>query len=108
MHRDVVQPPDRKASVREYVRHPGAVGIVSLLDDGRAVLERQFRYLHGRDFIEISVGKLEPGESHLETAKRELLEEIGYAAKEWTRLGVIHNAIAYSDEGIELWPAKKL
>ena len=53
-------------------------------------------------------GKKEPGELPLETAKRELREETGYVAAEWQRLGIIHNAIAYSDEGIELFVAKGL
>ena len=108
VRRDVVRLPDGKTAVREYIRHPGAVGIVALLDDGRVVLERQFRYPHGRDFIEIPAGKLDPGEPHLDTGKRELLEETGYAAKDWTRLGVIDNAIGYSDERIELWLATGL
>ena len=108
VHRDVVRLPDGSETVREYVRHPGAVGIVALLADGRVVLERQYRYPLGRDFLEIPAGKLEPGEQHELTAKRELLEETGYVAKEWTRLGVIHNAIGYSDEAIELWLAKGL
>jgi ADP-ribose pyrophosphatase len=108
VRRDVVRLPDGKTAVREYIRHPGAVGIVAVLDDGRVVLERQFRYPHGRDFIEIPAGKLDPGEPHLDTGKRELLEETGYAAKDWTRLGVIDNAIGYSDERIELWLATGL
>jgi ADP-ribose pyrophosphatase len=106
--RDVVRLPDGAESVREYIRHPGAVAVVALLDDGRLVLERQFRYPHHRDFLEIPAGKLEPGEARLETAQRELLEETGYAARQWTCLGVIHNAIAYSDEAIELWLARGL
>src|SRR5712671_4262932 len=93
---------------REYIRHPGAVAIVPLFDDGRVLLERQFRYPHHREFIEVPAGKLEPGEPHLETAKRELLEETGYAAAQWTRLGVIHTAIAYTDEAIEIFLARKL
>ena len=105
---DVVRLPDGSETVREYVRHPGAVAIVALLDDGRVVLERQHRYPHGRDFLEIPAGKLEPDEPHFETAKRELLEETGYVAREWTRLGVINNAIGYSDEGIEIWLARGL
>ena len=108
VHRDVVSLPNGNATFREYIRHPGAVGIVALLDHGRVVLERQFRYPHRREFIEIPAGKLEPGEPPLDTGKRELLEETGYVAREWTRLGVIHNAIAYSDEGIELWLAQGL
>ena len=108
LQRDVVRLPDGKQTVREYIRHPGAVAVVALDAEGRVVLERQHRYPHRRDFIEIPAGKLEQGEPHLETAKRELLEETGYAAAEWTRLGLIHNAIGYSDEGIELWLASAL
>ena len=108
VHRDRVRLPDGSEALREYIRHPGAVAIVALFDDGRVLLERQFRYPLAREFIEIPAGKLEPGEEHLETAKRELLEETGYVAAEWRRLGLIHNAIGYSDEGIEIWLARGL
>jgi ADP-ribose pyrophosphatase len=108
VYRDRVRLPDGGEGLREYIRHPGACAVVALFDDGKVVLERQFRYPHGREFIEIPAGKLEPGEPHLETAKRELLEETGYTAAEWKRIGVIHPAIAYTDEAIELYLAKKL
>lgn len=108
VQRDVVRLPDGSQAMREYVRHPGAVAIVALTEEGAVILERQHRYPLRRDFVEIPAGKLEPGEAQLETAKRELLEETGYAAGEWTRLGLIHNAIGYSDEGIELWLATGL
>lgn len=108
LHRDVVSLPDGSQTAREYVRHPGAVGMVALTADGRVVLERQYRYPLRREFVEIPAGKLEPGEPHLDTAKRELLEETGYVAAQWTRLGVVHNAIGYSDEAIELWLATGL
>jgi ADP-ribose pyrophosphatase len=108
VHRDRVRLPDGAEATREYIRHPGAVAIVPLFDDGGLLLERQFRYPHAREFIEVPAGKLEPGEPHLATAKRELLEETGYSAAEWTRLGVIHTAIAYTDEAIELFLARKL
>ena len=108
LRRDVVRLPDGSQAVREYVRHPGAVAIVALTGEGGVVLERQHRYPLGRDFIELPAGKLEPDEAHLETAQRELLEETGYAAAEWTRLGLVHNAIGCSDESIELWLASGL
>ena len=108
VHRDRVRLPDGTAGVREYIRHPGAVAIVALFDDGRVLLERQFRYPLHRVFIEIPAGKLEAGEDHLETGKRELLEETGYVAAEWRKLGIIHNAIGYSDEVIEIWLARGL
>lgn len=108
VHRDTVRLPDGAEATREYIRHPGAVAVVALLDDGRVLLERQFRYPNRREFIEIPAGKLEPGEPHLDTAKRELLEETGYVAAEWTRLGLIHTAIGYTDETIELFLARNL
>ncbi|HYR36448.1 MAG TPA: NUDIX hydrolase [Burkholderiales bacterium] len=108
VYRDQVSLPDGSRGEREYIRHPGAVAVVPLFDDGSVLLERQFRYPQGRVFIEIPAGKLEPNEPHLETAKRELLEETGYSAAEWTRLGVIHTAIAYTNEAIEIFIARKL
>src|SRR6185369_3150078 len=108
VRRDVVGLPDGTQSYREYIRHPGACAILPLFDDGSVLLERQFRYPHGREFIELPAGKLEPNEPHLETAKRELLEETGYAAEEWTHLSVIHTAIAYTDEAIDIFLARKL
>ena len=60
VHRDRVRLPDGGEGGREYIRHPGAVAIVPLFDDGRLLLERQFRYPHRREFIEVPAGKLEP------------------------------------------------
>jgi ADP-ribose pyrophosphatase len=108
LHRDRVRLPDGSEAVREYIRHPGAVAILALLEDGQVVLERQFRYPHGKVFVELPAGKRDAGEDPAAAAKRELQEETGYVAREWRRLGVIHNAIAYSDEGIELWLARGL
>jgi ADP-ribose pyrophosphatase len=108
VQRDVVRLPDGSEGVREYIRHPGAVMVAPLFNDGRVLLERQFRYPHHREFFELPAGKCEPGEPRLETAKRELLEETGYVASAWQRLCVLHTAIAYTDEGIELFLARGL
>jgi ADP-ribose pyrophosphatase len=108
VRRDDVRLPDGSQATREYVVHPGAVAIVPLLDDGRLVLERQFRYPVGRVLLEIPAGKIDPGEDTLACAQRELLEETGYRAREWACVGVVHNAAAYSTEGIEIWFARGL
>jgi ADP-ribose pyrophosphatase len=108
VHRDLVRLPDGSQGAREYIHHPGAVAVVPLFDDGSVLLERQFRYPHGREFIEVPAGKLEPNEPHLDTAKRELAEETGYTARQWKKLGVIHQGIAHSDESIELYLARHL
>jgi ADP-ribose pyrophosphatase len=105
---DQVQSADGHIGTREYVRHPGAVMIVPLLSDGRVVLERQFRYPLRRTAIEFPAGKIDAGESPLQCGQRELLEETGYRAAKWSYLGGLHNAIAYSDEKIEMFLAEEL
>lgn len=106
--RDIVRLPDGQQASREYIKHPGAVMIVPILDDGRLLLERQYRYPMGRVMLEFPAGKLDAGEPPLACAQRELLEETGYSAAEWAHAGVLHNAIAYSDEGIEIFFARGL
>ena len=106
--RDRVRLPDGATATREYIRHPGAVAVVPILDDGRLVLVRQYRHPVGRVLLEWPAGKLDGGEPVLACAVRELREETGYRAREWARAGVFHNACAYSDEGIEIWFARGL
>jgi ADP-ribose pyrophosphatase len=108
VRRDTVRVPNGAHTTREYIRHPGAVAILAITSSGNVILERQYRYPNARDFIEIPAGKLEPGENLLSSAQRELLEETGYSATEWTRITTIHNAISYSDEAIELFCARGL
>jgi len=105
---DRVALPDGSETYREYIVHPGAVMIVPLLGEDRIVVERQWRYPMGRAMLEFPAGKLEPGEPVLDCAVRELIEETGYRAAEWARAGILHNAIGYSDEGIEIWFARGL
>lgn len=106
--RDTVRLPDGHTATREYVIHPGAVVVVPLLDDGRVVLERQYRYPVGQVMIEFPAGKLDPGEDPLACGQRELLEETGYRAREWAHAGAMHLAVAYSTEIIHVYFARGL
>jgi ADP-ribose pyrophosphatase len=108
VRRDSVALPDGRTAHREYIRHPGAVMVVPLLDDGRLLMERQYRYPMGRVMLEFPAGKLDSGEDPWVCGQRELLEETGYRAAEWAYAGVLHNAIAYSDEGIHIYFARSL
>lgn len=110
--RDQVRLPDGRTSYREYLRHPGAVMIIPLLEgeDGalQLVLERQYRYPIRQAIIEFPAGKLDEGEAPLVCAQRELLEETGYRAREWARAGLLHPTVSYSTEFIEIWFARGL
>ena len=108
VRRDKVRLPDGTLATREHIVHPGAVLIVPVLPDGGLVVERQFRYPLDRVFIEFPAGKLDPGESALDTARRELREEAGYEASRWTPLGRIHTLISYTNEQIDLFVAEGL
>lgn len=108
VRQDEVRLPDGQTTFREYIVHPGAVMVVPMLDDGRLIVERQYRYPVARVMLEFPAGKLEFGEPPLDCAMRELAEETGYRAVEWARAGILHNAIAYSTEGIEIWFARGL
>jgi ADP-ribose pyrophosphatase len=108
VHQATVALPDGVHTTREYIAHPGAVMVVPILDDGRLVMERQFRYPMKRVMLEFPAGKIDAGEPPFTTAVRELAEETGYSAREWARAGILHNAIGYSDEVIEIWFARGL
>lgn len=108
VQRDTVRLPDGKEATREYIRHPGAVVILPVFDDGTVLLERQFRYPLHEVFVEFPAGKIDQGEDPLECAKRELQEETGYSATEWKFVCTIHNAIAYSDEHLDIYVARGL
>ena len=108
VQRDTIALPNGKHTRREYILHPGAVVILPLLDDGTVLMERQFRYPLRQVFIEFPAGKIDKGEDPLLAAKRELEEETGYTGGEWQFVTTIHNAIAYSDEHLDLYLARGL
>lgn len=108
VRKDHARLPDGQVHTREYINHPGAVAVLALLDNGKLVMERQYRYAAQREFIEIPAGKIDHGEDILITAQRELLEETGYVAKEWKHLTTSWPCIGYADERIEYFIARGL
>ncbi len=108
VRRDEIRLPSGKVAYREHVVHPGAVMIVPIADDGQLVLERQHRYPIDHVLLEFPAGKLDPDETTLHCAQRELREETGFRAREWAHAGRLHNAPAYSNEFIEIWFARGL
>ena len=108
VRRDRVRLPDGRPSGREYVVHPGAAAMVPIFPDERILIERQFRYPVGQVFVEVPAGKLDAGESALQTARRELVEETGYRAGEWAFLTRLHTAIGFSDEAIDVFLCRDL
>lgn len=107
--KDEVILPDGKSATREMCLHVGAVCVVPLLSDGRVVMERQYRYPHGRVFLEIPAGKLNYStEDPLEAAKRELREETGAIAKSYTSLGMLVPSPAIVSEKIHMYLAEDI
>lgn len=108
-YEDRITLPNGGESTREYVKHIGAVAIVPITDDNKVVMEKQYRYPMAAVVTEIPAGKLDAvDEDRLEAAKRELKEETGIVADEWTALGEYHPASAYSTEKIWLFMARGL
>ena len=109
VQRDTVRLPNGNETVREVIRHIGAVCVIPVLENGDVIMERQYRYPLDRVILEIPAGKLDSaGENRLSAIKRELSEETGYTADEWTEIGDFHPAPAYSDEFITMYLARKL
>ena len=108
VRRDLARLPDGSEHAREWVMHPGAAAMLALGDDGRVLMVRQWRYAMRRAYLEIPAGKIDPGESSLQTAQRELLEETGHVARQWALLTQIHPAIGFSNELIDIYLARGL
>jgi ADP-ribose pyrophosphatase len=92
----------------DFIQHPGATAMVPMLNQTEVVLIKQYRHAI-REFIwEIPAGTLDPRESPINCAKRELVEEIGYSADDWHQLGTITPLPGYSDERIHIFLASDL
>ena len=107
--RDMVALSNGSTTVREVIRHIGAVCVIPVTENNEVIMERQYRYPLDSVILEIPAGKLDaPDENRLSAIKRELREETGYTADEWTELGDFHPAPAYSDEYITMYLARGL
>ena len=92
----------------DFIQHPGAAAMVPMLNQSEVVLIKQYRHAI-REFIwEIPAGTIDPEESAIHCAKRELIEEIGYSANDWHQLGTITPLPGYSDERIHIFLASEL
>ena len=92
----------------EFIEHPGATAIIPFLDDKRIVLLKQYRHALKKYIWEIPAGTLDPQEEIISCAKRELIEETGYSAGQWHRLGEITPVPGYSNERIHIFLATGL
>ena len=107
--RDDIRLPNGEKSTREYIKHIGAVCVVPVNDDNKIIVERQYRYAVNEAIIEIPAGKLDyKGEDPLEACKRELKEETGYVAQNYTYMGKFYPTPSYSDEVIHMYLATGL
>ncbi len=105
---DTVRLPNGKEATREVIRHVGAAAVVPLTDEGNVILVRQYRYPFSQVMLEIPAGKLDIGEDPIDCAKRELIEETGYDAKELVYLGAFYPSVAMLNEVIHLFLAKNM
>jgi ADP-ribose pyrophosphatase len=100
--------PDGKTYARQIIRHPGAVVLLPLLDDGRLVLIRNYRIAAGERLIELPAGTLDPDEEPLQAAGRELAEETGYQARRLELLITFYSSPGILDERMHLFLATGL
>ena len=107
--KDKILLPDGNTSFREFCLHKGAVAVIPITENNEAILVRQFRYAHHREFLEIPAGKFDfVGEEPLAAAKRELSEETGAEAESYVSLGVLDTTPALIDEKIHMYMATGL
>lgn len=108
IQRDEVLTPDGKTYIREFIKHPGAAMIIPLLSAETTLMVKQYRHAVGQFFWEFAAGKIDAGETSLQTAHRELREETGLSANRMRYLTTIHPVIGYADEKIDLFLAEEI
>ena len=109
LYNDEIRLPDGNKAYREYVKHPGGVCVVPINSAGEVMLVRQYRYVYGKEIIEIPAGKRDAGdEDTLLGAKRELKEELGIEAENFYFLGEIYPTPGYTDEVLYMYAATGL
>ncbi len=108
LFRDEILLPNGNKGVREVIRHPGAVCVIPVTEDGDVIFVNQFRYAFNKVTLEVPAGKLEKGEDPLEAAMRELSEETGLSAKNVIYLGELYTTPALIDEVIHMYLATDL
>jgi len=108
---DKVKEPNGITAIRDVIRHSGSVVILPVDESGdepRVLLERQYRYAAQSFLWELPAGRIDPGESALAGAKRELIEETGYRAKKWRRVLRFYASPGFLDETMEIFLAREL
>ena len=105
---DQAELPNGKLAAREVVEHPGGVAVLALEEDNTTYLVKQFRYPIQQLLLELPAGKLDGPEDHLLAAKRELSEETGLEAEEWTYMGSILASPGFCTERLHMYLARKL
>lgn len=108
LFRDEILLPNGNKGVREVIRHPGAVCVIPVTEDGDVIFVNQFRYAFNKVTLEVPAGKLEKGEDPFEAGKRELEEETGCVAAKYHTLGKFYPTPGYCGEIIYLYAAEKL
>ncbi|WP_051978767.1 NUDIX hydrolase [Edaphobacter aggregans] len=111
--RDEVIEPTGMRNVREVIRHNGSVVILAVDEsknpaDPDVILERQYRHAAGQFLLELPAGRVEPGESTLAAAKREMIEETGYRAKRWTLLTKYFASPGFLGEWMQIYLAREI
>jgi len=104
----VIEPHADSPARRDWVSHPGAAAVVPVLEDGRVVLVRQYRYASGGFLWELPAGVLDHGEEPEACASRELEEEAGWRAGRIERIATLHTSPGFSNEVIQLYLATDL